>query len=183
MARLAWSLVVPASALVAPGAAFATDYLTGDQAQAAIFPEADHFETRTFELPEAERAAIQARLHLQVRPKWVVRVALRGGKVAGAVVVDDVIGKFDRITFAAGLGQDGKVRQVEILSYRESHGGEVRQDSWRKQFAGKSADAALRVGDDLSNISGATLSCTHVADGVRRIAAVLSSLRRSGALQ
>jgi hypothetical protein len=182
MARRAW-LLVPASALVAPGAAFATDYMTGDQAQAALFPEADRFETRSFELPEAERTALQSRLKLAVRPKWVVRVALRGGKLVGAVVVDDVIGKFDRITFASGLGQDGKVREVEILSYRESHGGEVRQDSWRKQFAGKSGDAALRVGDDISNISGATLSCTHVADGVRRIAAVLSSLQHSGALK
>jgi Na+-translocating ferredoxin:NAD+ oxidoreductase RnfG subunit len=182
MPRLAWSLL-PAGALLAPGAAFAVDYMTADQAQAALFPEADHFETRSFALPEAERAALQAKLALAVRPKWVVRVASKGGKVIGAAVVDDVIGKFDRITFATGLGLDGKVREVEILSYRESHGAEVRQESWRKQFAGKSADAPLRVGDDIANISGATLSCTHVADGVRRTVAVLSTLQRSGALR
>jgi Na+-translocating ferredoxin:NAD+ oxidoreductase RnfG subunit len=176
-------ILLPAAAIMAPGAAFAVDYMNGDQAQAALFPEADHFETKSFALEESERTAIQRKLNLQIRPKWVVRVAMHGGKVIGAAVVDDVIGKFDRITFAAGLGLDGVVKQVEILSYREAHGQEVRQDSWRKEFAGKPETAALKVGDDISNISGATLSTTHVADGVRRIVAVVSSLKRSGVLK
>jgi FMN-binding protein len=178
-----WTLLLPASALVAPAAAFAVDYLTADEAQAALFPEANHFEIRNFTIDEAERAALQKRLGLQVRGKWVIRVAMNGDKVVGAAVVDDVIGKFDRITFASGLGMDGMLKQVEILSYRESHGEEVRQESWRKQFKGKTENAPLRVGDDLVNISGATLSCTHVADGVRRIVAVLTSLKHSGALK
>jgi Na+-translocating ferredoxin:NAD+ oxidoreductase RnfG subunit len=177
-----WSLL-PAAALFAPGAAHAVDYLTGDQAQAALFPEADHFAVKSFTLEEAERAAIQSRLGLQIRPKWVIRVAMHGERVIGAAVVDDVIGKFDRITFAAGVGMDGVVKPVEILSYRESHGQEVRQESWRNQFAGKTETSPLRVGDDVSNISGATLSCSHVADGVRRIVAVVASLKRSGALK
>jgi Na+-translocating ferredoxin:NAD+ oxidoreductase RnfG subunit len=178
-----WHLFVPATALVAPGVAFAVDYMSGDQAQAALFPEADHFETRTFQLTDAQKSQLESKLGLRMRSKWVVRVAMRAGKVVGAVVVDDVIGKFDHITFAAGAGMDGVLREVEILSYRESHGQEVRQESWRKQFAGKTASSPLRVGDDIANISGATLSCSHVADGVRRIAAVLAVLQRSGALQ
>jgi Na+-translocating ferredoxin:NAD+ oxidoreductase RnfG subunit len=182
MIRGPWSLL-PAAVLATPGAAFAVDYMTGDQAQAALFPEADHFQVRDFALDEAERSALQKKLGLQIRSKWVVRVAMHGDKTVGAAVVDDVIGKFDRITFAAGVGMDGVLKQVEILSYRESHGEEVRQESWRKQFAGKSESAPLRVGDDVSNISGATLSCTHVADGVRRIAAVIASLKRAGALK
>jgi Na+-transporting NADH:ubiquinone oxidoreductase subunit NqrC len=59
---------------------------------------------------------------------------------------------------------------IEILSYREGHGGEVRTKAWRQQFVGKSANAPLAVGDDIANISGATLSCTHLTDGIRRIA-------------
>jgi hypothetical protein len=30
----------------------------------------------------------------------------------------------------------------------------------------------LKVGEGVANISGATLSCAHVTDGVRRIAAI-----------
>jgi len=38
------------------------------------------------------------------------------------------------------------------------------------------------VGDDIANISGATLSCTHVTDGVRRIVAVVALARRGASL-
>jgi Na+-translocating ferredoxin:NAD+ oxidoreductase RnfG subunit len=97
--------------------------------------------------------------------------------------VDDVVGKFERITYAVGIGAEGAVRGVEILSYRESHGHEVRLPAWRRQFVGKTASSPLRLGEDIANISGATLSCRHVTDGVRRIVAVVDGLRGAGALQ
>ena len=99
--------------------------------------------------------------------RWPVRVAQRDGATLGYVVVDDVIGKFELISYAVGIGRDGTIRQVEVLSYRESHGHEIRLPAWRKQFVGKTASAPLRVGEDIANISGATLSCTHVTEGVQ----------------
>ena len=72
------------------------------------------------------------------------------------------------------------MKQVEILAYRESHGGEVRLPAWRRQFVGKTAASPLRVGDDIANISGATLSCTHVTDGVRRIVAIVELAKNDG---
>jgi hypothetical protein len=68
------------------------------------------------------------------------------------------------------------------VSARESHGGEVRLQRWRAQFIGKTVASPLRVGDDIANHSGATHSCQHVTDGVRRIVAVLDSFRQAGAL-
>ncbi len=81
-----------------------------------------------------------------------------------------------------GIALDGSVRQVEILSYRESHGFEIRLPAWRRQFVGKGATSAMRIGEDIANISGATLSCTHVTDGVRRIVAVVALARQAGGL-
>ena len=109
-------------------------------------------------------------------------VARRGDATLGYIVADQVVGKFELIGYAVGIGLDGAVRQVEILSYRESHGGEIRLAAWRRQFAGKTADSPLRIGDDIANISGATLSCSHVTEGVRRIVAVVEAARKSGAL-
>ena len=81
-----------------------------------------------------------------------------------------------------GIATDGTLRNVEILNYRESHGYEVRLPAWRRQFVGKGADARLRVGEDIANISGATLSTTNITDGVRRIVAVVSTLKANGKL-
>jgi hypothetical protein len=181
-----FSLLAPAAGLVvaqAPAPAFAVDYLTPAQAQAAIFPDADAFEPRAVVLAPEEQQALAARLGAPIRSaRLEVRIARRGGAPLGVVVVDDVVGKFERITYAAGIGAEGAVREVEILSYRESHGGEVRLPAWRRQFVGKTAASPLRVGEDIASISGATLSCAHLTEGIRRLVLTVDLLRRAGRL-
>lgn len=176
-------VVLAASALaMAPASAFAVDYLSADQAARQMFPDAERFEQRDITLDEAQMQKLDAQGVRARSARWSVRVAQRGGTALGFVVVDDVIGKFELISYAVGIALDGTVKQVEVLSYRESHGHEIRLPAWRRQFAGKGPSAALRIGDDIANISGATLSCTHVTDGVRRIVAVVDLARRGGTL-
>ncbi len=89
----------------------------------------------------------------------------------GWFIADQVVGKHDFIPFALALDQNGAVKSVEILEYREAYGGEIRNEQWRAQFAGKNHDSALKLTRDIQNISGATLSSKHVTDGVRRLVA------------
>jgi len=176
-------IVLAASALaLAPASAFAVDYLSAEQAAKLMFPDADRFESREVTLDAAQMQTLAAQGVPARSARWPVRVAQRAGATLGFVVVDNVVGKFELITYAVGIGTDGAVKQVEILSYRESHGHEIRLPAWRKQFVGKTAGSPLHVGDDIANISGATLSCTHVTDGVKRIVAVVDLARRNGAL-
>ena len=147
-----------------------------------MFPDADGFDTRSVALDAAQLQQLEAQGVRGRSANWAVRVARRGSTALGFVVTDDVIGKFELISYAVGVALDGTVKQVEILAYRESHGFEIRLPAWRKQFVGKGGASALRVGEDINNISGATLSCTHVTDGVRRIVAVVALARRGGAL-
>jgi len=178
------SLVVTLTTAVAlaPTSAWAIDYMTVDQAAQLMFPQADRFEVRTLALDATQLQQLQA---AGVRPRsarWRVRVAQRGGTTLGWLVVDDVIGKYELITYAVAIGSDGAIRQVEVLSYRESHGHEIRLPAWRGQFVGKDSSAALRVGDDIANISGATLSCSHVTEGVKRIVTMVDLARQAGSL-
>ena len=171
-----------ATLAAAPTAAFAVDYLSADQAAKLMFPDADAFEARSVVLDAAQLQQLAAQGVRGRSASWAVRVARRAGATLGFVVTDNVIGKVELISYAVGVALDGAVKQIEILSYRESHGFEIRLPAWRKQFVGKDGTAALRVGEDIANISGATLSCTHVTDGVRRIVAVVALARRAGAL-
>ena len=178
-------VVLAASALamaVVPTSAFAVDYLSAEQAARLMFPDAEGFDTRSVALDAAQLQQLDAQGVRGRSANWAVRVARRGGTALGFVVTDDVIGKVELISYAVAVALDGTVKQVEILAYRESHGFEIRMPAWRKQFVGKGGAAALRVGEDIANISGATLSCTHVTDGVRRIVAVVALARRSGVL-
>lgn len=167
---LHWVLL---AAGTASAPAFATQYLTAEQAQVLMFPEATSFRRQDIALTTAQMQQVEKLAGVPSRSvNWRVVAALKGDAPIGYMVLDDVVGKFELISFAVGLNPDARVRQVEILTYRESHGGEIRSPAWRKQFVGKLAPGGLSIGEGVANISGATLSCTHVTDGVRRIAAI-----------
>ncbi len=164
----AWFLVPVA--LVAAAPAGATQYVKAEDARRLAFPQADAFEPYAYAPTAEQRAAIDKAAHARatVGDPMIWRVSA-AGQPAGWFIVDNVIGKVERITYAVALGRDGAVRSIEILDYRETHGYEVRNAAWRRQFEGKSARAPLEFGDDIKNISGATLSCRHLTDGVRRL--------------
>jgi Na+-translocating ferredoxin:NAD+ oxidoreductase RnfG subunit len=148
----------------------AMQYLTVEQAQRTLFPQAEAFAATPVRLTPELRARIAAGAGSPVRGE-VQRVwtASRGGMLLGYFIVDNAIGKHELITYAVGIGADGAVRGIEIMDYREARGGEVRDSSWRAQFVGKRRNSPLRLDEDIQNISGATLSCRHITDGVRRL--------------
>src|SRR5215470_10002913 len=127
--------------------AYAVQYLSIAQAQKEAFPSATSF------------AQVDVR-------SWK---AQSGGTVLGLFVVDHVIGKHLYIDYSVALDPGGRVKRVDILQYRESYGGEVRGASWLAQFVGKTSASPLSVGNDIRNISGATLSSHHVTEGVKKI--------------
>jgi len=159
-------IALPISALVAPST-FAVQYLTVDQAQRVIFP-GKSFTAAPVKLTSAQRQAIQQATGVRVLrgEQQVWRVS--GG---GWFILDEVVGKHEFITYAAGLNADGSVRQIEIMDYRETYGGQIRDEKWRAQFVGKTARSTLKLDADIKNISGATLSCRHITDGVKRLLA------------
>jgi hypothetical protein len=73
------------------------------------------------------------------------------------------------ITYSLALDASGKVLELEVLDYRESHGGEVRLPAWRRQFNGKSVADVPSLDREIRNISGATLSCRHLTEGLQRL--------------
>jgi Na+-translocating ferredoxin:NAD+ oxidoreductase RnfG subunit len=164
---------------VQPGPAQATVYLTVAQAQQALFPGAqfvDHSLALSDEQRKAIAKAASAPGYDKMQRIWEVR---SGGRRSGWFIVDRVIGKHEFITYAVALNPDGAVRGVEILDYRETFGGEIRNPKWRQQFVGKRPGAALKLDQDIRNISGATLSCRHISDGVRRLLVTYQLLLRN----
>lgn len=151
---------------------YAATYLSVEQAQKEFFPSADRFEEHDIQLSDADKATIEQKSGVSVRlPQQKAWRVWKGGSELGYFLVDEVYGKHEFITYAVALDKAGAVNQVQILEYRESYGGDVRNPAWLKQFVGKKADAKLQLDKDILNISGATLSCKHVTDGVRRLLA------------
>jgi hypothetical protein len=166
-APLALIVTVPAAAAV---------YFTTEQAQQAMFPGAS-FAQVPLQLTDQQRRTMYDRsgVHEPFKADRVWRVS-----TGGYFVIDEVVGKHERIKYAVAIGSDGAIKQIEIMEYRESYGYEVREPSWRQQFVGKSASSPLKLDGDIKNIGGATLSCKHITDGVKRVLAMYElALRHS----
>ncbi len=158
-----WLIPAGAAASIAQ-VAFAAQYMTVEQAQHAAFPQATAFVAVA--TPDAATAAA-----LGASAGWAPKIfdARNADVHLGFVIVDQVIGKSELIIYALALDAAGAVTSIEILDYRESHGGEVRMAGWRNQFVGKTAADPVSLNKDIKNISGATLSCRHLTEGVQRL--------------
>ncbi len=160
-------LLVPLSALVIASPLRAAVFLGIEQAQALMFPGAS-FTPDFRTLTDGQVAAIEKASGANVRNRQLKVWRVSGG---GWFIADEVVGKHDFIPIALALDPDGAVKSIEILEYRESYGGEVRNPKWLAQFAGKKNGAVLQLTHDVQNISGATLSSKHITDGIRRLLA------------
>lgn len=173
-----WARVLAFVTLFAPSA-LAERYLTPAEAQRVIFPEATRFDDETVRFTPQSSSAVSKLSGTKVMNRghriwW----AYKGDELLGVVVMDHVLGKHEIIDYAVGIGDQGKVQQVEILEYRESHGYEIRSPKWREQFRGKTAKAPLKLNSDIYNISGATMSCRNVTEGVKRVLAMYEVVLR-----
>ncbi len=119
---------------------------------------------------------------LRVDSSAVLRVT-RGDSLLGFALVGNVIGKEQPITFLVAIDPSDHLKDVDILVYREPHGGEVAYEPWRKQFRGKTAADSLRAGKEIRNISGATISVRSVTAGVRAQLARLTTWHRQGKIR
>jgi FMN-binding domain len=149
----------------APIIAHAKIYVSVEQAQKILFPNKALTKNPiiiTDDLQEKMRAASSIRHPFQGERIW---------KTADGswLVIDEVVGKHEMITYAVALSPTGSVQGIEILEYVESYGYEVAEPQWRKQFIGKTVNDPIKLNQDIQNIGGATLSCKHITDGVKRI--------------
>ena len=124
----------------------------------------------TVRLTTAEKDSLAHRSVL----KWLtdsinVYICRAKENVVGYGFVDDVKGKTQFVTYLTSVRPNGEVQDIDVLAYRESYGGEIAYESFRKQFRAKTVNDKLRLGNDIKNISGATISVHAITAGVKKI--------------
>lgn len=105
-----------------------------------------------------------------------------GDSLQGYARVRNVKGKDQPITYLVALDSALRLKDVDILVYREPYGGEVAYEAWRRQFRGRGPDDPMEVGREIRGISGATISVNAVTLGVRRTLAQFAEWRDAGRL-
>ena len=155
----------------------AVRYLTEEAAKEIAFPNAESFVKRKKAATNAQREQIGSRLSHQRVPRFFEYYeAIQNGRTLGFVVFGNVIGKHQPIDYMVALSPQQKVKSVEILVYRESHGNQIKRENFRRQFLKKSIEDPLRLHREIKNISGATLSCRSIITAVREVLAFSDTL-------
>jgi hypothetical protein len=158
-------ILIPA-ALFAAAPCVAATYMTVEQAQAAMFPDATftpHFVT----LDQDQFNAVITDSDVNV---WNRDIKAWRVSTGGWFIVDQVRGRDDWISYAIGVDAKGAVRHIEVLECLDKYDG-ITQADWRAQFYGKRHGSPF---DDIEIISGATLSSSQMAAGVKRIMSTLA---------
>jgi len=113
---------------------------------------------------------------------FVYRPMDEEGSLLGYAVIGEEVGKYRPITFMVGTDPKLEVRNVEVLVYRESRGGEVRRARFLRQYSGKTPRSPVRTNRDILNIAGATMSVNAMNHGVKRTLVILDLLAARKAL-
>lgn len=154
-------------------------YLTRDEALRLTFGQAAAVSEESRTLSPAVQAAVERRLGRPVsEDRFTFYVGRAAEGINGYGVVLKEPGKHEPITFFVAILPDGHVKDVMVLEYRESRGGEVRQRGFLRQYAGKTSHDPLELDEDITPITGATISARAISEGVKKALVVWEALYR-----
>ena len=150
-------------------AAGADTLLTEQQALKILFPKSASVDAQAKSLTPAQRDNLQKKTGLHF-PENEYRCVVSQGKQGpdGYAVIMNEIGKHEFITFIVSVNPKGEVRDVAVMEYRETRGGEVQEKRFLQQFHGKKLSDPIAVDRDIMNYTGATLSSHAIATGVKK---------------
>lgn len=139
--------------------AWSVSYMTEEEALRWALPDADDIKPQRHILDLERKRVLEKQAGWQLKDNaFTFYEGQRQGKVVGYAFLDDEIGKHQPITFVVALTSDGKIRDVDVVIYRESVGEGIKGRHFLDQFRGKDVSSRLRLGDDVDSITGATLS-------------------------
>lgn len=154
-------------------AAFAHQRSWPGKRLAQVFPEATGFISRQVTLSPEQVAALEKETGLPLQleeksPTFYFAQKQTEGKTEriGTVLFMDVTGQKGAMEMGVGIDKKGQVVRVVIFEHRED--ARIGDESFLKQFAGKTHSDPFVVGKDIQGIEESEISVQALATGVRK---------------
>lgn len=148
-------------------------FMKRDEALETAFPDADSVEKLEIYLSEDDVRKIESLAKAKLNGRlFMVYKAVKGGEALGYAVIDthELRSMTETVMFV--VNPDGTLRQTEILAFFEPPDYKP-ADNWIVLFNGKSTGDTLRVGRDIPNISGATITAVALSEAARKTLALI----------
>lgn len=94
--------------------------------------------------------------------------AEKNGEKIGVAFIDVEPGKWGPVEFIIALDLSAVVQKVRVMSYVEKRGRPIARSSYMRQYQDKTLKNPLEVGEDISAISGATISSRAATFAVKK---------------
>jgi electron transport complex protein RnfG len=159
-------------ALLVWGTVSATVLITVEEALELAFPDATT-ERQTLFLSDEQRDRVADDSGAEVSSALATRYVARGGDgaVRGWAYLDTHRVRTLPETVMVVLDADGKVRRVEVVTFREPLEYMPRK-GWYEQYEGQKLDDDLALKRDIRPVTGATLTARATTEAVRRVLAL-----------
>ena len=135
-----------------------------------LFPDSKSIIHSKYKIPKQSIKYIQNNVKQKFfRPEVNTWVIMSKDSLKYYAILDNVKGKSLPITFLTIFDDSSRVYYNSIIKYREAYGGEVSSKNWLNQFNAYTDSSKYKVGDDISNITGATISVNSITKGIRKL--------------
>ena len=143
----------------------------------SIFPNRISISHSKYKLPKSSVKDIQNTVRQKFfRPEVNLWIIVNEDSTKYYGILDNVKGKSLPITFLTIFNDSSKVHYSSIIKYREGYGGEVGNRRWLNQFNLYNKLSPYKVGDDISGITGATISVHSVTKGIRKLSYLIDDI-------
>ncbi len=158
-------------------------FMKRDEALKTAFPNADSIEKNKIflnneqveEIESLSKAKLDSRL-------YVIYEGKKGSESLGYAIIDTHHLRTKSETVMFVINPDGTLRQAEILAFFEPP-EYMAGDKWMDLFDDKGIENnSLKLGKDIPNITGATITANSLTSSIRRVLAVFNVATDNGLL-
>jgi hypothetical protein len=154
------------------GNSYAKVFISKDEALKLAFPDSDTIEKKAYFLTKAQIDSIEKLSRSKVDSKlFLFYIGKKDGKAIGYSAIDTHIVRTKSQTIIVVINPDGSLNYTEILAFFEPLEYKPTQN-WINLYKNKKLSDGLKIGYDIPNISGATLTSNVTANAVKKILAV-----------
>jgi len=159
--------------LLVPGSSISKVFMKRDEALKTAFPDADTIEKKDVFLTEVQTGEIEALAQSKLDSRlYIIYVGKRGDETLGYAIIDTHTLRTKTETVMFVINPDGSLRQAEILAFFEPP-EYMAGSNWISLYYGKDADDSLKLGKDIPNITGATITSNSLAQAMRRMLSII----------
>ncbi|MEM7007558.1 MAG: FMN-binding protein [Thermodesulfobacteriota bacterium] len=157
-------------------------FMKRNEALQTVFPNATDIERNEIFFTPEESKTIESIAKAKNDTKlYIIYEAKDGDNIIGYAIIDTHTLRTRSETVMFVINPDGSLRQTEVLAFFEPPDYQA-GDKWMQLFEGKTTDNTLKVGRDIPNMSGATITAVALAQATRKILAVYKVASEKGML-